>query len=101
VGTGDCRKLYVDPETPIDQARLVRPDGSALALRWSDGAPYLGIWFDGGAYSAEPVIAIEPSTGYYDSLERAIRHGRVPTLQPGRPFTWWVELDFLPDSPHM
>lgn len=93
VDVGGCRKVYVDPDTVVDRARLVRADGSSLTLRWSDACPYLGIWFDAGAYSREPVIAIEPATAYFDSLETAVLLGRVPTLEPGVPLSWWVELE--------
>lgn len=93
---GECRKVYVAPSTPIDRARLVRPDGSGLLLRWSDTCPYLGIWFDQSAYSDTPVIALEPATAYFDSLERAVQLGRAPLLTPGHPLTWWVELEAQP-----
>lgn len=65
-------------------------------MRWSAECPDLGIWFDRGAYSPLPVIALEPATAYYDSLERAVHLGRAPTVGPGRPLTWWVELDAHP-----
>jgi galactose mutarotase-like enzyme len=93
---GECRKLYVTPSAPVDRARLIRPDGSALVMRWSDTCPYLGIWFDHGAYSATPVIALEPATAYFDSVERAVKLGRAPLLTPGHPLTWWVELEAHP-----
>jgi hypothetical protein len=93
VAGGGCRKVYVAPDSPVDRARLVRPEGSSLTLRWSAACPYLGIWFDAGAYSAQPVIALEPATAYFDSLETAIGLGRAPTLEPGVPLAWWVELE--------
>lgn len=92
VEPGGCRKVYAPPATPVSRARLVRPGGRALDLAWSTECPYVGVWFDGTAYSAEPVIAIEPTTGYFDRLDRAIAADRVPVLEPGIPFTWWVEL---------
>ncbi|WP_457100349.1 hypothetical protein [Microbacterium sp. P5_E9] len=96
VPEGGCRKVYVAPETRVERARLVRPDGSTLDIRWSPECPYLGIWFDAGAYSAVPVIALEPATAYYDSLELAVRLQRAPVLEPGVPLTWWVELEAHP-----
>ncbi len=96
VEPGGCRKVYVDPDTDVDRARLVRADGSALAMRWSDACPYLGIWFDAGAYSRSPVIALEPATAYFDSLETAVRLGRAPMLEPGAPLSWWLELEAQP-----
>ncbi len=86
------RKLYVDPERPAHGAHLVRGDGARLAIEWSRQCPYLGLWFDNAAISREPVIAIEPSTGYFDSLERAVASSSVAWLTPGRPLSWWVRL---------
>lgn len=92
VPLGGTRKWYVDPARSVQSARLVRGDGPELTMRWSDTCAYLGVWFDRCAYSREPVIAIEPSTGYFDSLATAARLGQVATLAPGRPLTWWVRL---------
>lgn len=92
VEPGGCRKVYAPPTTSVSCARLVRPGGRALELTWSAECAYVGVWFDGTAYSAEPVIAIEPTTGYFDRLDRAIAAERVPVLEPGIPFTWWVEV---------
>jgi len=93
VADAGCRKIYVAPGTAVDRARFVRADGSSLTLRWSAACPYLGIWFDAGAYSADPVIALEPATAYFDSLETAVRLGRAPILEAGAPLSWWVELE--------
>ncbi|WP_375388871.1 hypothetical protein [uncultured Amnibacterium sp.] len=98
VPPGGTRKWYVDPAQTVRGARLVRGDGPVLTMEWSDHCPYLGVWFDHSAYSREPVIAIEPSTGYFDSLATAVRSGRVATLRPGRPLTWWVRLRAHPAS---
>lgn len=92
IDAGGCRKVYADPEHPFTNAALVRPNGSRLHLSWSLATPYLGIWFDNAAFSREPVIAIEPSTGYFDSLETAIHNNRVPTLTPNQSFRWHVDL---------
>ena len=64
-------------------------------MSWdTETIPYLGIWVDHGLASREPVVAIEPTTGYYDSLERADRDGRVAVVSPDRPlrFTLMVEV---------
>ncbi len=90
VPVGGCRKIYLDPAVRIGAAELVHPDGRVLSLEWSQEAPYLGVWFDRGAFSREPVIALEPSTGYYDSLAIAVASDRVSVLEPGRTLEWWV-----------
>ena len=92
VEPGGYRKVYPTPERSVQAARLVRPEGT-LAITWSEECPYVGVWFDGAAYSREPVIAVEPTTGYFDALDTAVRLGRVPTLAPGAPLRWWVRLD--------
>ncbi|NEN06248.1 hypothetical protein G3T36_10205 [Diaminobutyricibacter tongyongensis] len=94
VDTGGCRKLYVDPATRTSSARLVHSDGAAVTFGWSDAAPYLGIWFDNRAYSREPVIALEPATGYFDSLATAVTLDRVARVEPGRPLEWSLAAAF-------
>jgi hypothetical protein len=89
---GGCRKLYVHPDEPAFEAGLVRPDGSELTLRWSNQCPYLGLWLDRFSYRAEPIIAIEPATSYFDSLATAVQLGRAPTISPAAPLSWWLEL---------
>ncbi|WP_375385757.1 hypothetical protein [uncultured Microbacterium sp.] len=86
------RKWYVEPTEPVFAARLVRRYGAGLEMSWSRQCPYLGVWFDNRAFSREPVIAVEPSTGYFDSLSTAVQNARVTMLTPGLPLMWWVRL---------
>ena len=88
---GGCRKVYVDPAVRADHATLRLPDGASLTMTWRNCA-YLGLWFDNGAYSREPVVAIEPSLGYRDSLSWAVEHGDSPILAPGRELRWSLEV---------
>lgn len=93
VAAGGCRKLYLDPSEQCGQVTLAVPGQGRLQLRWDASvAPYLGLWFDAGAYARAPAIALEPSTGYYDSLTTAIAHKRILTLNPDRPVRWFVEV---------
>lgn len=93
VEDGGCRKYYVRPDHWVDSATLRRPSGEFLTCRWSAECRFLGVWIDNGQYSREPVIAIEPSTGYFDSLTTAVSNGTAVKLVPGEPFRWWVELE--------
>ena len=90
---GGCRKLYVEPALRAREASLVLEDGSSLTLSWT-GCDYLGLWFDRAAFSRESVIALEPSTGYRDSLAWAIESGRASLLTPADPLRWslWLEV---------
>lgn len=96
VRPGSCRKVYQDPDVPTTGARLIRPDGAILAMRWGEATPYLGVWLDVACYGREPVIAIEPSTGFFDTLTDAVERGRVATLVPGRPLHWRIEVTVQP-----
>ncbi len=89
------RKLYLPPDQPTAWASLQQgADGAWLRLSWDTRAiPYLGIWVDEGNYNPAPTAALEPSTGYYDSLARAWQNQRVMSLLPGVPRQWWVELE--------
>jgi galactose mutarotase-like enzyme len=88
-----CRKIYTRPEQPVSWAALVdKRLGCQLRLEWpSDFAPFLGLWIDEGMYNTAPVAALEPSNGYYDSLERAIQNQRYSTLTPGQEAAWTLK----------
>lgn len=88
------RKVYLPPEQPVRWAGLQQgEDGAWLRLSWDPSQiPYLGIWVDEGSYNPAPTVALEPSTGYYDSLTRAWRNNRVMRLPPGAPQRWWLDV---------
>lgn len=85
-----ARKFFVPPQTAVSWAGLVRrPAGDWLRLDWDARAlPYLGIWVDEGCISSESVVALEPMTGYYDSLVTAWQKKRVALIKPGEMQSW-------------
>lgn len=92
---GGCRKFYLAPEDSAASVSLVRPGGQRLTMTWAaEVAPYLGIWLDRCAWSREPVVAIEPATGHYDSLRTALQRGLVPVVPRRSELAWWCELSF-------
>jgi galactose mutarotase-like enzyme len=59
------------------RASLIDPDGATLTLAWEHAAaPYLGVWFDRGAYARHPVVALEPTFGPDDALDNAFATAR-------------------------
>ena len=87
------RKLYLPPEAPISTAALIDGDGCWLQLAWDPTlVPYLGIWLDNGAYARHPVIALEPTTGYYDDLAQAVSHRRLHRVRPEQPLKWLLKV---------
>lgn len=89
-----CRKVYTLPQQPVSWAALMDEHlGCQLRLEWSrDLVPYLGLWIDEGMYNTAPVAALEPSNGYYDSLERAVQNEMIPWLKPRQQVTWVVQV---------
>lgn len=87
------RKVYLPPETRAEWARLVRqPAGNWLSLEWApQEISYLGIWVDQGEYHTAHVIALEPSTGFYDRLDRAWQLGRSMVVPPGGELQWALQ----------
>ncbi|GAB2594489.1 hypothetical protein [Pseudactinotalea suaedae] len=92
---GGYRKWNVPPERAATSVSLIRGP-RRLTVRMGPETPYLGIWFDAAAFSNEPTIAIEPSTGYVDALDVAIEQHRATELVPGRPLSWTIELEVAP-----
>ncbi|MFN8459999.1 MAG: hypothetical protein U0401_36005 [Anaerolineae bacterium] len=92
VSNRDCRKFYVPPETPINWVKLEQThSGNWLQLAWSSAQiPFMGLWIDEGAYSAEPAVAPEPASAFYDSLVTAWELQQVSVLAPGTVHTWQV-----------
>lgn len=91
----DCRKFYTSPQLQIDNAQLVHEGiGRALTMRWNAQiAPYLGIWVDEGVYTPVPTVALEPGSGYYDTLTTAIDNERVARVAAGGSAQWWLEVE--------
>jgi hypothetical protein len=94
VRQGTARKYFLAPDERSTWAAIVRPDAAALRLSWSQNCRYLGLWFDNARFNRGPVVAIEPSTGFYDSAKRAMRRSRVTWIEPGLPTSWHVEIDY-------
>ncbi|MBA3524278.1 MAG: hypothetical protein H0T85_06945 [Geodermatophilaceae bacterium] len=91
VAPGRVAKWWLDPEGPAASwAALLDDDGGWLRMRWDPAdLPYLGIWVDRGCLADGEVLAIEPSTDWYDRLDRAVAADRVWTLY-GAPRHWSV-----------
>ena len=99
VGTASCdraRKFFVPPEFSVGWAGLIRrPRGDWLRMDWDAGElPYLGLWVDEGKISHEAVVALEPMTGYYDSLATAWKRQRVAMIEPGESKSWSLSVSF-------
>jgi hypothetical protein len=58
-------------------------------MEWDPGQiPYCGVWIDEGALNKVASVAIEPTTGYYDSLTTAWQNQRLAKIEPGTAVSW-------------
>lgn len=85
-----ARKFFVLPDERVNWAGLIRQSGRGwLQMQWdAQQVPYLGVWVDEGVYNPESVAALEPMTGFYDSLIIAWNKQRVTLLEPGATHAW-------------
>jgi hypothetical protein len=62
-----------------------------LRIEWNaDEIPYVGIWVDEGALCHTSVVALEPTTGFYDNLETAWNKKEVAIIDSGDTKTWTI-----------
>lgn len=89
-----ARKFFLLPEACVGWAGMIRrPAGDWLRLSWDPAkVPYLGIWVDEGALSHTSVAALEPTTGFFDSLAVAFEKNEVTILEPGAARTWTLSV---------
>jgi hypothetical protein len=57
-----------------------------------DKVPYIGIWMDTGMFNDRVTCALEPSIGYYDSLETALSNGTSQKILPKSSFEWHLDI---------
>lgn len=91
-----ARKVFLPPEVRSDWVGLLRqPSKDWMCMEWDSSIiPYLGLWIDEGAISTETVVAPEPMTGFYDSLEVAWNKKRVSRIGPGAIQSWMLTVRF-------
>jgi hypothetical protein len=89
-----ARKFFALPEMPVSWAGLIRqPAQDWLRFDWDPNlVPYLGVWVDEGAISQEAVAALEPMTGFYDSLALAWKNNQVAMIEPGETESWTLSV---------
>ena len=63
--------------------QMGRPGSSYGHIEWDNNVlPYLGFWITAGGFRGDYNCAWEPSSGYYDSVSRALRNNAVWELLP-------------------
>lgn len=92
-------KYYVAGRVKRDGCGYDYPEtGTSVRLFYdTQKLPYLGCWITAGGYRGEKNCALEPSTGYYDSVETARRlGGGCPELGPEETLCFSLEMEVTP-----
>lgn len=91
---GNGRKFYFKGQVTEGWSEL-RELTSNNYLRISvskEQVPYLGIWIDEGMFNDRVACALEPSIGYFDSLQTAIHNGTAQLVQAQGSCEWHLEI---------
>ncbi|MFI3312282.1 MAG: DUF5107 domain-containing protein [Eubacteriales bacterium] len=80
----DCLKFYATQAVEQGYCAYEYPNAKVRATFSYDREklPYLGLWATSGGFRGDKNCALEPSTGYYDSVNLAQKYGRCSALPP-------------------
>lgn len=83
--SGVCRKFYASDAVTEGRCALdYTKTGFNVMLEWdAERLPYLGFWITEGGFRGDYNCAPEPSSGYYDSISKAIDNRKLWMLEPG------------------
>ena len=89
-----AEKFYAEGKVSEGRCRYEYPcSGMAAELRYdSDFLPYLGFWATAGAFRGDVNCALEPASGFYDSIAAAQKHHACPVLHPGECWTFSLSI---------
>ncbi|SFB58148.1 Galactose mutarotase [Cohnella sp. OV330] len=87
---GDGRKFYAPGKVSEGWCGLsCERSGDWLRMDFDpQRVPYIGVWIDEGMFNRQNAVALEPSIGYFDSLDRARANGTAQTIPPGQAYEW-------------
>ncbi|MDG0812364.1 aldose epimerase family protein [Cohnella rhizosphaerae] len=88
--TGDGRKFYAPGRAADGWCGLsCGRSGNWLRMVFDpQRIPYVGVWIDEGLFNVQNAVALEPSIGFYDCLDRARANGTAQTIAPGQACEW-------------
>ena len=96
VTAGKTEKFYVNGEITAGQCGVYYPseDLHCRIFFGTDKLPYLGLWITEGGFRGDYNLALEPSTGFYDSIDIAERNGKGGRLNPGDELNFCIQIKY-------
>lgn len=79
-----CQKYYVDGKVQQGYCGYEYPSSHMRCelIYDKEKLPYFGVWVTAGGFRGDYNCALEPSNGYFDSVETAQKNGACPILHP-------------------
>lgn len=87
-------KFYVNGELLKGEAGITLNKGNlSLIMQFpKEKLPYLGVWINEGGFKDEYNCAIEPASGFYDSVEIAKKYNKIRKIKAGEVDSWFLDL---------
>lgn len=91
-----CEKFYIDGKINNGWCALYyQKERYAVEIKFpKEKVPYLGVWIDANGYRPKPQynVALEPSTGQYDSLNMCQERNTCSCIKAKSNYNWWVKI---------
>lgn len=96
VTAGKTEKFYVNGEITSGECGVYYPskDLHCRIIFETDKLPYLGLWITEGGFRGDYNLALEPSTGFYDSIDIGERNGKLNRLNPGEELNLSIKIEY-------
>lgn len=89
-------KFYVSDEITSGECGVYYPSNDVNCRIYFDQKklPYLGLWITEGGFRGDYNLALEPSNGFYDSIDIAKKNGKLNRLNPGDEIKFSIKIKF-------
>lgn len=87
-------KYYGEKSTQIGHCGVYYPSRDVVYYLDYDARklPYLGVWITAGGFQGDYNCALEPTNGYYDSIDKARKNRKLPVLRQGESLEFTIGL---------
>ena len=92
--TNSMVKYYAEEPVKSGLCKILYPiQNVVFTLRYdAQHLPYLGVWITAGGFQGDYNCALEPSSGFYDSISKAGKNGKLSILSPGQTMEFELRL---------
>jgi len=87
-------KYYNDDKLNYGKVSAFYPEQkSEFIIKFdSEKFPYLGFWLTEGSFKGDYNFAFEPTDGYYDSINLALKNKKVNIIDPQQEYSFTIEI---------